>query len=127
RLARYGRAGEVQDVAVEDRRPACPRWRSHESTGLGACPPGTRHAAWPRITFPVFNSLAVGFHPLATLASSNSSAVGSWSQTETELTAPSHVTSKTSTDPSCAPKITSCVYSSWMTTSPGASGGSRRT
>lgn len=74
--------------------------------------PEMRQAACPSTTSPLCSGLGVGRHPAATLAVRSSSAVGSWSQTETELIAPSQVVSKTSVDPSGARKLTSCVYSS---------------
>lgn len=73
--------------------------------------------ACPRITSPVCNRLGVGTQPPASRASSSSSAVGRWSQTETPFTAPSHVVSNTRNESLPARTSTSCVYSSWITTS----------
>lgn len=51
----------------------------------------TRHAAYPRITFPSFVPVGVGTHPRSTRAFNNCSAVGSSSQTATAVTTPNQV------------------------------------
>jgi hypothetical protein len=51
----------------------------------------TRHAAYPRITFPSFVAVVVGTHPRPTRAFSNCSADGNSSQTATAVTTPNHV------------------------------------